>query len=100
MNPLESAAASLIVMYSFVIKNYIAKKTRKKERLLSLKTRNDAARNRVFCSQVFWGIQLGAASFCELLGILELLSCLSALSFLRQTNGSLAFLPISRNWDC
>lgn len=99
--PLKSAVASLVVMYCFIIENYIARKTRiKAERLLSLKARNDTARNCVFCHQVFWNIQLGAASFCVLLRILGLLSCLSTLSFLRQTNGSLAFLPISRNWDC
>lgn len=99
--PVKCAAASLTVLYSVIIKNYIARKARKKaERLLSLKTRNYPARNCVFCYQVFWNIQLGTVSFCVLLRILGLLSCLSTLSFLRQTNGSLAFLPISTNWDC
>lgn len=54
----------------------------------------------MFCYEVVWNIQLGAASFCVFLRISALLSCLSTLSFLRQTNGTLAFLPISRNWDC
>lgn len=41
-----------------------------------------------------------AGSFCILLRFLGLLSWLSVLSFLRETDGRLAFLPISKSWNC